>query len=159
MTRAPRSTAGTDASAPPSLPKGVRAAATMTGSAVTLGLQHLIGAQQVTSDQDPLHLAGPLTDLVDLDVAIEARDRRLLHESHPAVDLYRLVGAGGGDLGRVQLRHRGVWRRAPARIDGSGSSPGHQPRQLDLRAHVGELELRCLEFGDRHAELTPCRRV
>src|ERR1700730_18150077 len=110
MTRAPRSTAGTAASAPPSFPNGVRAAATMTGSAATVGLQDLVGAQQVSSDQDPLDLAGSLTDLVDLDVAIEARDRRFLHESHPPVDLDRLVGAGGGDLRSVQLRHRCVWR-------------------------------------------------
>src|SRR4029077_19376246 len=106
ITRAPRSTAGTVASAPPSLPNGARAAATVSGSAATGGLQALVRAQQMSSDQDPLDLAGSLTDLIDLDVAIEARDRRFLHESHPAVDLDRLVGAGGGDLGRVQLRHR-----------------------------------------------------
>src|ERR1039457_1826342 len=90
MTRAPRSTAGTDASAPPSLPKGVRAAATMTASVATVGLQHFVRAEQVPGDQDALHLTGPLTDLVDLDVTIEARHRRLLHEPHAAVDLHRL---------------------------------------------------------------------
>src|ERR1022692_2580106 len=110
MTRAPRSTAGTDASAPPSLPKGVRAAATITGSVATAALQDLVGTQKVPRDQDPLHLAGSLTDLVDLDVAIQTRHRRVLHEPHAAVDLDGLVGARGGDLRCVQLRHRRVGR-------------------------------------------------
>ena len=75
MTRAPRSTAGTDASPPPSLPKGVRAAATITASVATIALQNLERAEQVPRDQDALHLAGSLADLVDLDVAIEAGNR------------------------------------------------------------------------------------
>src|SRR5450759_591662 len=110
MTRAPRSTAGTDASPPPTLPKGVRAAATITASVATVGLQDLVRTKQVARDQDALHLAGSLADLVDLDVAIETGHRRLLHEPHAAVDLDGLVGARGGDLGSVQLRHRSVGR-------------------------------------------------
>src|SRR5579863_7904527 len=98
MTRAPSSTAGTDARPPPSLPKGVRAAATMTTSVATVTLQHLEWTQQMPRDQDALHLTRPLADLVHLDVAVQPRHRRLLHESHAAVDLDRLVRAGRGDL-------------------------------------------------------------
>src|ERR1700729_74061 len=105
ITRAPRSTAGTNASPPPSLPKGVRAAATMTASVGTVTLEHLEWPEQMARDQDALHLTGPLADLVDLDVAIQARHRRLLHEAHAAMDLDRLIRACGRHLGRVQLCH------------------------------------------------------
>src|ERR1700730_12182642 len=132
MTRAPRSTAGTDASPPPSLPKGVRAAATMTASVATVGLQDFEWAEQMAGDQDALHLARPLTDLVDLDVTIQASYGRLLHESHAAVDLHRLVGARCGHFGGVQLRHRGVRGGALSRVDSRGRAPGHEPCQLDL---------------------------
>src|SRR5579863_6988915 len=157
ITRAPRSTAGTEASPPPSFPNGVRAAATTTTSVGTVCLQNLVGTQQVARDQDALHLAGSLADFVYLDVAIEAGHRRLLHESHAAVDLDGLIGARGGDLGGVQLRHRRIGRGALSGVDRCGRAPGHQPRQLDLRAHVGELELGGLEGGNRDAELMPRR--
>src|SRR5579864_6120929 len=148
MTRAPRSTAGTDASPPPSLPNGVRAAATMTASVATIRLQHFERTKQVPGDEDTLHLTGPFADLVDLDVAIQACDRRLLHESHAAVDLHRLVCARGCHLGCVQLRHRRVGRGTLAGIDRGGRAPGHEACKLDLRAHVRQLELRGLERRD-----------
>src|ERR1700693_3981438 len=102
MTRAPRSTAGTEASAPPSLPNGVRAAATMTTSAAMVGLEHLEGAKQMAGDEDALHLAGALAALVDLHVTIETRHGGLLHETGAAVDLDGLVGAGCRNLRSVQ---------------------------------------------------------
>src|SRR5579864_7687862 len=99
MTRAPRSTAGTAARAPPRRPNGVRAAATITASRAMLSIlpvrrarysrMHLdlVRAQEMARDEDALHLARPLADLVDLDVAVVAGDRRLLHEPVAAVDL------------------------------------------------------------------------
>src|SRR5450432_2003563 len=95
ITCAPRSTAGMAASPPPSLPNGVRAAATMTASVATIALKHLEGAEQVTGDEDALHLARALADLVDLHVSIEASHGRVLHESRATMDLNGVVRACG----------------------------------------------------------------
>jgi hypothetical protein len=43
----------------------------------------LDGEAEVAGDHQALDLAGALADLEDLGVAVEAHDRRLLHESHP----------------------------------------------------------------------------
>ena len=75
------------------------------------------------------------------------------------MDLHRLIGAGGGDLGRVELRHRRPGGGAPAGVDCRSRTPGHQPGQLDLCPHVRQLELRRLERRDRNAELASSRRI
>src|SRR5262249_60067874 len=62
---------------------------------------------QLSSDQHPLDLGGPLTDLVDLHVTPVAGDRIFLDETVATVDLDRLVRGSLGGLGRVQLGHRG----------------------------------------------------
>ena len=56
------------------------------------------GLQMLGNDL-PLHLARAFADLMDLDVAPEARDRVLVHKSIAAVNLHSLIRAAFGRLG------------------------------------------------------------
>src|SRR5919197_4913837 len=114
---------------------------------------------EVPRDDHALHFVGPLADLEHLLVAVEPRDRVLVHEAIAAVDLQGVVRDPVGELAREELRHR---RRLPV-----GTTLVLEPRSLvdeparglDLRRHVHELELDRLEGGDRLPELPPLARV
>ena len=60
-----------------------------------------------------------------------------------------------GDLGDVELHHRGLAWQHPARVlVGERRHPaGHQPRRLEFGGQVGEAVLERLEGADRAAEL------
>ena len=77
-------------------------------------------------DHDPLHLVRALADLEDLLVAVEARDRVLVHVAVAAVDLQRPVDGAVRELAGVELRHRGLAGERPALV--------LQPRGLVARA-------------------------
>src|SRR5262249_21526007 len=61
---------------------------------------------EMASDDHALHFIRALSDLEDLLVAVEARDRGLLHVSEAAVDLERRVRNPVRELAGVELRHR-----------------------------------------------------
>ena len=65
-------------------------------------------------DHHPLHLVRPLADLEDLLVAVEARDRELVHVAVASVQLQRPVDDPVRHLARVELRHRRVAREVAA---------------------------------------------
>src|SRR5262252_7724971 len=58
---------------------------------------------EVPRDDHALHLIGALADLEDLLVAIEPRDRELLHEAVAAVDLERGVHGAIREQTREEL--------------------------------------------------------
>src|ERR1700722_7301569 len=106
-----------------------------------------------------LDLVGSLADLKYLRVAVEAGDVTVQHVAGPAEDLHRLADHGRGDPARLQLGHGGLLPERLARVAQRGGAVGEPPGGLDLRRHVGELELNRLETGDRAAELLAALRV
>ena len=73
-------------------------------------------------DDHALHLVRALADLEDLLVAVEARDRRLLHEPVAAVQLQRGVDDAVRELARVQLGLRRGEREVTALVGRSYDS-------------------------------------
>src|SRR3954465_1933534 len=104
-------------------------------------------------DHHALHLVRALADLEDLLVAVEARDRELLHEPVAAVDLERRVHDAVREDSREELRLRRRERERPARVLEARRAVDQLPPGLDLRRHVRELELDRLEAHDRLSEL------
>src|SRR5262245_18290923 len=115
---------------------------------------------EMASDDHPLHLIRALTDLEDLLVAVQARDRSLLHVAEAAVDLERGVRDAVRELARVELRHRGLSGERASLILEPRSLVDEGAPGLDLRRHVAEPEADRRECGDRLAELLalPCVR-
>ena len=111
------------------------------------------------------HLYADLEDLVHAHIAQVALDRVVLQVAVPAVQLQRLVADAEARVGRDALRHRAVRRRVRVlRVHHRGRVADHEPRAVQLGAHVGELELDRLVRGERRAELhalgdVPPRRV
>src|ERR1700722_9772187 len=118
-----------------------------------------LGQAELTGDHHALHLVGALADLEDLLVAIEPRDRVLVHEPVPAVDLQRPVRRPVRELAGKQLGHRGGASERPALILLPGGPVDEQPGGFDLGGHVDELRLHRLGACDRAAELAPLERV
>src|SRR5262249_32400528 len=108
---------------------------------------------EMASDDHPLHLIRALSDLEDLLVAVEARDRRLLHVSEAAVDLQRGVRDPIRQLTGVELRHCCLACERPPLILEPCRLLHEAASGLDLGRHVRELEADRLERRDRLAEL------
>src|SRR5581483_4259829 len=108
---------------------------------------------EVLGNHHALHLVGAFADLEDLLVAVEARDRVLVHEPVAAVDLQRPVRSAVRELAGVELRHRRGSRERPALVLLPGGAPHEHPRRLDLGRHVDELVLHGGELRDRLPEL------
>ena len=114
-------------------------------------------------DQHPLHLGGALTDLEHLGVAVETRDRVLLHEAVAAEDLGRDPGGGDRRLGGVELGDRGgllelLHRRATTLLHRvlHGRGPvGQQAARVEHHLEVGDLEGQPLLAPDRDTEGLP----
>ena len=106
-----------------------------------------------------MHLIRSFADLEHLLVAVEARDRVLLHEAVAAVQLEGVVDDPVRELARVELCHRGFLGERPFLVLQPGGPVDEAARRLDLDGHVRELELHSLEGGDRLAELLPLLRV
>src|SRR5262249_50631650 len=110
-------------------------------------------------DHHALHLVRALADLEDLLVAVEPRDRELVHEAVAAVDLERRVDDAVRDEAREELRLRGGKRERLARVLEPGGAVDELPARLDLGCHVRELELDRLEARDGPSELLTLLRV
>src|SRR6188472_2712511 len=110
---------------------------------------------EVLGDHHPLHLVRALADLEDLLVAVEAGDRKLVHEAVTAVDLESLVDDAVRELAGVELRHRRLERERAASVLEPCRLEDELASRLDLDRHVGELERDGLELADRPPELLP----
>src|SRR5665213_3590683 len=110
-------------------------------------------------DHHALHLVGAFADLEDLLVAVEPRDRVLVHEAVTAVDLQCGIRGAIREQAGIEL---GLCRRERERLAvvlEPGGAVDELAAGLDLRRHVRELELDCLKLRDRLAELPPFLRV
>src|SRR3954447_23371263 len=105
-------------------------------------------------DDEALDLGGAFEDRVDLRVAVPPLDRVLAHVAIAAEDLDRLLGDAHGRLPRLELAHGAftVLERLPRRTH-PRRPPDEEPRRVDLRLHVGQLERDRLVLDDRPAEL------
>src|SRR3954447_12168294 len=112
----------------------------------------LVPLEELLADDHPLDLGGALPDEQQRRVAVEALDLVLLRVAVAAVDAQRLLDAEVAALGGEELRHAGLELRALAGVLHPGGAERHQARRVDLRRHVGELELDRLVLGDRLAE-------
>jgi hypothetical protein len=97
----------------------------------------------------PLHLVRALADLEDLLVAVEPRDRELVHEAVAAVDLERRSSRAVRQLARVELRHRGLAREVAALVLQPRGAVDERAAGLDLRRHVASLN--CTAWNARSA--------
>src|SRR5712691_4830820 len=111
------------------------------------------------ADHHALHLVRAFADLQDLLVAVEPRDRVLLHETVAAVDLQRRVCGAVREQAGVELRLCGGEAEVLALILQPRGAVDELAPRLYLRRHVGERELHRLELRDRPAELLALLRV
>src|SRR5262249_54265408 len=114
---------------------------------------------EVTSDHHSLHLVRALADLEDLLVAVEPRDRELVHEAVAAVDLKRPVRDAVGELAGEELRHSRRLREVAPFVLLPGGLVDEQACRLDLGRHVDEHLLHRLEGRDGPTELLRLARV
>src|SRR5664279_2867888 len=110
-------------------------------------------------DHHALHLVRALADLEDLLVAVQPRDRELLHEAVAAVDLQRGVHHPVRQQAGVELRLRRRERERLALVLQPRGAVDELAPCFDLGRHVRELELDGLELRDRPAELLSLLRV
>ena len=111
-----------------------------------------VALQEPLGDDDALNLVGPLADDQQRRVAIQPLHLVLLREPVAAVHAHRLADDLEARLGGEELRHPAFDVRALAGILLARREVREQTRRLDLRRHVGELELDRLVLGDRDAE-------
>src|SRR5580704_9046525 len=110
--------------------------------------------QKPARNDHPHDLVGAFEDLVNAQVAQIALDGKVLQVAVAAMQLQRLVDDLEPDVGRKALAHRrGLGRLGRLGVEQEGRAPDQEPRGVELGRHVGQLELRRLEVGDRLAEL------
>src|SRR4051794_2547170 len=136
---------------------GAGAASTSTPTAQTACTRGL--KPKVTRDHHALDLVRPLAYLEDLLVAVQARDRVLVHEAVTAVDLEPPVRGAVRQLPGEQLRHRGDAAEVPPLVLLPRRPVDEPASRLDLRSDVDELLLHRLELRDRPPELLALLRV
>src|SRR3954471_15300181 len=112
----------------------------------------LVPLQELLADHHALDLRGALADQQQRRVAVEALDLVLLRVAVAAVDAEALLDALLAGLGGEQLGHPGLEVGALAGVLHPRRFAGDEAGGLDLRRHVGELELDRLVLGDRLAE-------
>src|SRR5918996_991427 len=117
-------------------------------------------AGQGPADHQPLDLAGPLEDGVDLGVAVPLLDREVLDVAVTSQDLDGLLGDGHGHLTGLELRHGPLRPGELHRVLGHPRGPPRQePGGVHLHGHVGQPERYALVLDDRATELAPLLRV
>jgi signal peptidase I len=114
---------------------------------------------KLARDDHALDLARPLADLEDLRVSVEAGHGELLDVAVPAVHLNRFARHVDGHLGREELRHGRLGLERFTVLTEAASVVDGETGVMDLRRHVGDLELDGLEAADGLAELVPFPRV
>src|SRR5215213_11982122 len=119
----------------------------------------LVALQQLLADHHALDLGCALADEQQRRVAVEPLDLVLLGVAVAAMDAERLLHHLLAGLGGEQLRHAGLEVGALPGVLHAGGLQREQPRGLDLRGHVRELELDRLVLRDRLAERLALLRV
>src|SRR5918911_4693751 len=109
---------------------------------------HLVPGDQLAGDDDALQFVGTLANDEERRVAVEALDGKFLGIAVAAVNAHRLEAATDGGFGSEQLCHAGLHVAALAAVIGLRRALDEQARSLDLRRHVGELELDRLVLAD-----------
>src|SRR5450432_203627 len=111
--------------------------------------------EEALGNHEPLYLARSLADRAELHVPIELLDGIVLDESVASVDLDGFFRRANRNFGCVELGLGGKPGDVLPRILGRRGTLGEQPRGIDLRGHVTEVELDRFEFGDGSPELAP----
>src|SRR5215217_7165860 len=119
----------------------------------------LVALQQLLADHHALDLGGALADQQQRGVAVEPLDLVLLRVAVAAVDAEGLLHDLLARLRREQLRHAGLEVGALPGVLHTRGLQREQPGGLDLRGHVGELELDRLVLSDRLSEGLALLRV
>src|SRR5262245_47404731 len=112
-------------------------------------------AQDLARDDQPLDLAGALTDLTDLGVPHHSLDRVLGGVAVASEDLHRLRRRPHGELGAEQLGHGRLFLERLAVLLEPGGVVEEMSARLDLQRHVRQLEAHALEAPDVATELLP----
>src|SRR5258707_8702533 len=129
-----------------------RSTAVRIRSAVEAIRLDLVPLQELFADHHALDLRGALADQEQRRVAVEALDLVLLRVAIAAVDAEALLDALLAGLRGEQLGHPGLEIGALTGVLHASGFAGDEAGGLDLRRHVGELELDRLVLGDRLAE-------
>src|SRR6478735_1364924 len=117
-----------------------------------LGKSDLVAADQLLGDHLAQDLVRSLADHHQHRVAVEALDLVLDREAVAAEDAHRFLRAEDAGFGAGELGHRRFQVAALAAVEHAGRALDQLFRALDLRHHVGELELDRLVLPDRLAE-------
>ncbi len=100
-----------------------------------------------------LDLGRPIPDALDAGVAPEAGERQVVHESHAAIDLDRLVCDAGEHFGGIDLGRSDLAVGRQALVEPPGGRECQKVGRVDFGDHVGKLEGDSLVGADRLAEL------
>jgi len=122
-------------------------------------LRALVPFQQSARDDEPLQLVGSSADEQQRRIAVQTLDREVLRVAIAAHDPHRLEHHLGGGLAGEELCHAGLDVAALAAIFLRRGGIDEEARCLDLRRHVGQLDLDRLVLGDRLAESDPLLSV
>src|ERR1700674_1578485 len=128
--------------------------AAVPGEALKVPAPPSRSAEVAAGDDEPLDFTRPLADRAESHVPVVLLHGKVLDETVAAVDLDRPLRRPDRHLGSVELRLRGEARDLFAGVLGRGRAEGQEPCGIDLRRHVGEVELDRLEFRDRLYTLT-----
>src|SRR5215471_4449046 len=109
--------------------------------------------EELAADQHAPDLGGARADLVELRVAPQPPDGKLVDVAVAAERLDRLACHPRRLLRGVQDRTRGILARRLATIAGLGHRVDIRTTGVQRRVHVSDLALHQLEFADRLPEL------
>src|SRR5581483_4444333 len=118
-----------------------------------------VALEETPRDHELLDFVRALAEDQERRVAVEALDDELLRVPVAAVDAHRLERDLLRRLGREELRHAGLEVGSLARILAFGRLEHQEPRRLDPRRHLCELQLDRLVLRDRLAERLALLRV
>src|SRR5438045_4161486 len=124
-----------------------------------MGQRYRLLLQEQLRDRIELHVARAFVDRSDLRISVELLDRILLRVAVAAKELDRERCHPLGDLRAQQLRHRRFLGIRLACVLEPGGVVNHQPRRLELRRRLRQLELHALKIRHRLAELLPLLHV
>src|SRR5436190_8746732 len=119
----------------------------------------LVAADQLLGDHLAQDLVRSLADDHEHRVAVEALDLVLDRQAVAAEDAHRLLRAEDAGFRAGELGHRRLEVAALAAVEHSRRALDQLLRTLDLRRHVGELQLDRLVLPDRLAESAALLRV
>src|SRR4051794_20773423 len=119
----------------------------------------LVAADQLLGDHLAQDLVGSLADDHEHRVAVEALDLVLDREAVAAEDAHRLLRAVDAGFRARELGHRRLEVAALAAVEHPRRALDQLLGALDLRRHVGELELGRLVLPDRLSEGAALLRV